>query len=109
VSAVAGIGGVGKTTLAVHVAHAARHHFPDGQLHCDLHGTDQPSVVDDVLGRFLLALGIPVDSYYDQTCYNGYGYYYDEGDLRRTADPFPVADRRFAAPPPGWQRPCDWR
>ena len=57
----------------------------------------------------LLALGIPVDSYYDQTCYNGYGYYYDEGDLRRTADPVPVADRRFAAPPPGWQRPCDWR
>jgi hypothetical protein len=53
----------------------------------------------------LLALGIPVDSYYDQTCYNPY----DEGDLRRTADPFPVADRRFAAPPPGWQRPCDWR
>jgi len=53
----------------------------------------------------LLAMGIPVDSYYDQTCYNPY----DEGDLRRTADPFPVADRRFAAPPPGWQRPCDWR
>jgi len=52
----------------------------------------------------LLALGIPVDSYYDQTCW-----YYDEGDVRRTADPFPVSDRRFAAPPPGWQRPCDWR
>jgi len=51
----------------------------------------------------LLALGIPVDSYYDQTCY------YDEGDVRRTADPFPVVDRRFAAPPPGWQRPCGWR
>jgi len=53
----------------------------------------------------LLALGIAVDSYYDQTCYNPY----DEGDLRRTADPFPVVDRRFAAPPPGWQRPCGWR
>jgi len=54
----------------------------------------------------LLALGIPVDSYYDQTCY---GNPYDDGDVRRTADPFPVTDRRFAAPPPGWQRPCGWR
>ncbi len=54
----------------------------------------------------LLALGIPVDSYYDRTCYDNA---YDDGDLRRTADPFPVTDRRFAAPPPGWQRPCDWR
>jgi len=54
----------------------------------------------------LVALGIPVDRYYDQTCYANP---YDDGDLRRTADPFPVTDRRFAAPPPGWQRPCDWR
>ena len=49
-------------------------------------------------------MGIPVDSYYDQACYD-----YDDGDVRRTANPFPVADRRFAAPPAGWQRPCDWR
>jgi hypothetical protein len=54
----------------------------------------------------LLAMGIPVDSYYDQTCYSNP---YDESDVRRTADPFPVTDRRFAAPPPGWQRPCGWR
>ena len=40
----------------------------------------------------------------------GYGYGgYDDNDLRRTAEPFPVADRRFAPPPPGWQRPCGWR
>lgn len=52
--------GVGKSTVAAHLAHRVAHeHFPDGQLHCDLHGTGQPSTVDDVLGRFLLALGIP--------------------------------------------------
>jgi len=27
-----------------------------------------------------------------------------EADLRRTAEPFPVVDRSYAAPPPGWQR-----
>ncbi|MFI1331307.1 AfsR/SARP family transcriptional regulator [Streptomyces sp. NPDC020845] len=59
VSAVAGIGGVGKTTLAVHVAHAARRHFPDGQLYVDLQGAG-PVVADPhaVLGAFLRALGI---------------------------------------------------
>ncbi|MFF5446804.1 BTAD domain-containing putative transcriptional regulator [Streptomyces sp. NPDC012888] len=60
VSAVAGIGGVGKTTLAVHVAHAARPHFPDGQLYVDLQGTDpRPAEPVAVLGSFLRALGTP--------------------------------------------------
>ncbi|MFK0292181.1 BTAD domain-containing putative transcriptional regulator [Streptomyces sp. NPDC090442] len=58
VSAVAGIGGVGKTTLAVHVAHAAREHFPDGQLYVDLQGAGHtPAEPEAVLGAFLRALG----------------------------------------------------
>ncbi|KAB8164229.1 AfsR family transcriptional regulator [Streptomyces sp. 3MP-14] len=62
VSAVAGIGGVGKTTLAVQVAHAAREHFPDGQLYVDLQGAGAaPADPTAVLAAFLRALGIPDD------------------------------------------------
>ncbi|MFF0425882.1 BTAD domain-containing putative transcriptional regulator [Streptomyces sp. NPDC004520] len=58
VSALAGIGGVGKTTLAVHVAHEARPHFPDGQLYVDLQGAgNRPAAPETVLGSFLRALG----------------------------------------------------
>lgn len=58
VSAVAGIGGVGKTTLAVHVAHQARTAFPDGQLYVDLQGAGaRAAEPETVLGSFLRALG----------------------------------------------------
>ncbi|MGW0536095.1 BTAD domain-containing putative transcriptional regulator [Streptomyces sp. NPDC003032] len=58
VSALAGIGGVGKTTLAVHVAHVARAHFPDGQLYVDLQGAGaRAAQPETVLGAFLRALG----------------------------------------------------
>ncbi|HEX4702805.1 MAG TPA: BTAD domain-containing putative transcriptional regulator [Pseudonocardiaceae bacterium] len=53
--------GVGKSTMATHIGHrVADDHFPDGQLYCDLRGVrpDAGAAVD-VLGRFLLALGIP--------------------------------------------------
>ncbi|AKA04789.1 transcriptional regulator [Streptomyces noursei ZPM] len=42
--AIGGMGGVGKTSLAVHVAHQMRHHFPDGRLYLNLrgHAPDQP-------------------------------------------------------------------
>lgn len=60
VSALAGIGGVGKTTLAVHVAHRARPAFPDGQLYVDLQGAGpRPAEPETVLGSFLRALGTP--------------------------------------------------
>ncbi len=59
VAAVLGMGGLGKTVLAVHAAHRLRRHFDDGQLYVNLHG-QQRSPVDpgDVLARFLRALGV---------------------------------------------------
>ncbi|MET7328288.1 BTAD domain-containing putative transcriptional regulator [Nonomuraea sp. NPDC005650] len=59
--AVTGAGGVGKSALAVHVAHRVAGHFPDGQLYADLHGatTDgEPARPADVLRRFLRSLGL---------------------------------------------------
>ncbi|HEX4061881.1 MAG TPA: BTAD domain-containing putative transcriptional regulator [Streptosporangiaceae bacterium] len=67
IAAVTGAGGLGKTTLAVHVAHRLRPHFPDGQVYVNLLGASpQPLAPGDVLARFLRELGvggaqIPVD------------------------------------------------
>ncbi|MFJ4190141.1 BTAD domain-containing putative transcriptional regulator [Kitasatospora sp. NPDC089509] len=59
VTSLAGIGGVGKTTLAVHVAHRVRSDFPDGQLYVDLRGAGaSPADPAVVLGDFLHALGV---------------------------------------------------
>ncbi|HVV22457.1 MAG TPA: BTAD domain-containing putative transcriptional regulator, partial [Pseudonocardiaceae bacterium] len=59
VSAVAGIGGIGKTSLAVHVAHAAVGGFPDGQLYANLRGARaEPAEPAVVLAGFLRALGV---------------------------------------------------
>jgi DNA-binding SARP family transcriptional activator/tetratricopeptide (TPR) repeat protein len=67
VALVTGIGGVGKTALAVHVAHRLRARFPDGQLYVNLRGgSAEPVTVHHVAGRVLRDLGvedrrIPVD------------------------------------------------
>lgn len=51
--------GVGKTVMAVHVAHEVAANFPGGQLFADLHG-GAPDVVSParILERFLRALGV---------------------------------------------------
>lgn len=60
VAAITGVGGIGKTSLAVRVAHRIADDFPDGQLYADLRGTGaQPQAAGDVLARFLRDLGVP--------------------------------------------------
>ena len=57
-----GMGGVGKTTLAVHAAHLVADDFPDGRLFLDLQGytTDLPALTSHQALRSLLrALGVP--------------------------------------------------
>ncbi len=59
VALVAGAGGLGKTTLAIHAAHRVRADYPDGQLYVDLLGASpQPIPAADVLARFLRDLGV---------------------------------------------------
>jgi hypothetical protein len=54
-----GQGGVGKTALAVHVAHILRAFFDDGQLFVDMRAEDgAPLAPSDVLARFLRACGV---------------------------------------------------
>lgn len=63
-AAVSGIGGVGKTVLALSWLHGLRDDFPDGQLYADLGAQPQdgaPVSPFEVIGRFLRALRVPAD------------------------------------------------
>ncbi|MCP3802502.1 NB-ARC domain-containing protein [Allokutzneria sp. A3M-2-11 16] len=55
---VVGMAGVGKTALAVHVAHSLRAEFPDGQLFARLRTASGSVNPTEVLGRFLRLLGM---------------------------------------------------
>ncbi|MCQ8187579.1 AfsR/SARP family transcriptional regulator [Streptomyces rugosispiralis] len=51
--------GVGKSALALHLAHGVRGTFEDGQLFAELRDADgRPASPADVLGRFLADLGL---------------------------------------------------
>lgn len=58
--AITGMGGVGKTTLAVKAAHAAIAEYPDGQAYLDLHGYDTGAAVSplEALNYLLRAFGL---------------------------------------------------
>jgi tetratricopeptide (TPR) repeat protein/transcriptional regulator with XRE-family HTH domain len=56
---VSGKGGLGKTALALHVAHRVHKQFPDGQIYTDLRGVEEASPdTADVLAGFLRELGV---------------------------------------------------
>ena len=59
VISIVGSPGVGKSSLAVHVAHAVRASFPDGQLYLELAGTSEdPREPTDVLAEVLRVLDV---------------------------------------------------
>ncbi|MGH3869059.1 MAG: ATP-binding protein [Pseudonocardiaceae bacterium] len=63
ISAIAGTGGMGKTSLAVHWAHRVRERFPEGELYVNLRGYDPgpPVTPEQALDGFLRALDVPAE------------------------------------------------
>nr|WSX18956.1 AfsR/SARP family transcriptional regulator [Streptomyces tubercidicus] len=60
VAVITGMGGVGKTALALRTGHAVMGYFPDGQLYAELRTPcGAPGDPADVLAGFLSSLGVP--------------------------------------------------
>jgi tetratricopeptide (TPR) repeat protein/transcriptional regulator with XRE-family HTH domain len=60
VAVIVGLPGVGKTALALNVAHSLRPRFPDGQLWVPLQGASgHPRDPGEVLGELCRAMGVP--------------------------------------------------
>ncbi|WP_405880590.1 tetratricopeptide repeat protein [Streptomyces sp. NBC_01136] len=55
VAVISGMAGVGKSALALHVAHGLRERFPDGQLYVNLHGAT-PGMTPLTPGQALAAM-----------------------------------------------------
>ncbi|GAA4473530.1 ATP-binding protein [Phytohabitans houttuyneae] len=65
IATIAGMGGIGKTWLALRWAHQHSRKFPDGQLYIDLNGfapSGVPVAPAQAIRRFLEAMGVPAGS-----------------------------------------------
>ncbi len=68
IAVLTGVGGVGKTALAVHWLTTRRDDFPDGVLYASFASDDEsPESPDIALHGFLTALGVPADDIPAQT------------------------------------------